>query len=155
MENPNIPPSPEASFDLDAHPGFYLRKMQQWAVAVFMQECKEFDVTPVQYAALSAAHHHPGMDQRRLAEHISLDTSTMATVLDRLQKRNCIERRPTPHDRRAKSIYLTQEGLDLLQAAHPSVQRAQVRMLERLTPDEQALFLQLARKIVDAADPVQ
>jgi DNA-binding MarR family transcriptional regulator len=120
-----------------------------------MQECKDFDITPVQYATLSAAHHNPGMDQRRLAEHISLDTSTMATVLDRLEKRNCIERRPTPHDRRAKSIFLTDAGLALLQAAHPSVQRAQERMLERLSPDEQAVFLQLARKVVDLSDQAQ
>lgn len=144
-----MPLSVDAPLDLDAHPGFYLRKMQQWAVAVFMQECKDFDITPVQYATLSAAHHNPGMDQRRLAEHISLDTSTMATVLDRLEKRNCIERRPTPHDRRAKSIYLTKEGLGLLKAAHPSVQRAQARMLERLSPQERVIFLELARKMVD------
>lgn len=147
--------SVDAPLDLDAHPGFYLRKMQQWAVAVFMHECKDFDITPVQYATLSAAHHNPGMDQRRLAEHISLDTSTMATVLDRLEKRDCIERRPTPHDRRAKSIFLTGTGRELLQAAHPSVQRAQARMLERLTPDERTLFLQLARKMIDPSDPAQ
>jgi len=142
----------DAPLDLDAHPGFYLRKMQQWAVAVFMQECRDFDITPVQYAALSAAHHNPGMDQKRLAEHISLDTSTMATVLDRLEKRSCIERRPTPHDRRAKSIFLTHTGLQLLQAAHPSVQRAQARMLERLSPDERVVFLELAKKMVDLPD---
>jgi DNA-binding MarR family transcriptional regulator len=142
----------DAPLDLDAHPGFYLRKMQQWAVAVFMQECRDFDITPVQYATLSAAHHNPGMDQRRLAEHISLDTSTMATVLDRLEKRRCIERRPTPHDRRAKSIFLTDTGMQLLQAAHPSVQRAQARMLERLSPDERTIFLQLARKMVDLSE---
>ena len=35
-------------------PGYLFRRMQQIAVALFIEECKQFDLTPVQYAALIA-----------------------------------------------------------------------------------------------------
>src|ERR1700722_20277307 len=35
-------------------PGYLFRRMQQIAVAIFIEECKAFDLTPVQYAALIA-----------------------------------------------------------------------------------------------------
>ena len=40
--------------DLHAMPGHLIRRAQQIAVAIFMEECAEFDLTPVQYAALVA-----------------------------------------------------------------------------------------------------
>ena len=33
-------------------PGYLFRRMQQIAVSIFVEECKAFDLTPVQYAAL-------------------------------------------------------------------------------------------------------
>src|SRR5882724_10320385 len=35
-------------------PGHLIRRLQQIAVALFMAETKEFDITPIQYAALLA-----------------------------------------------------------------------------------------------------
>ena len=35
-------------------PGYLFRRMQQIAVAIFMEECRARDLTPVQYAALIA-----------------------------------------------------------------------------------------------------
>ena len=41
-------------------PGHLIRRLQQIAVAIFMDESKAFDITPVQYAALLAIDLHPG-----------------------------------------------------------------------------------------------
>ena len=40
--------------DVYTKPGYLFRRMQQIAVSIFMEECREFDLTPVQYAALVA-----------------------------------------------------------------------------------------------------
>ena len=63
-------PSKEQPLTMDAvytKPGYLFRRMQQIAVAIFMEECREFDLTPVQYAALVAIHTHPGIDATRLS----------------------------------------------------------------------------------------
>jgi predicted transcriptional regulator len=73
-------------------PGHYIRRLQQIAVAVFLQEVESFGVTPIQYAVLQAVREAPGSDQRSLAGMIGLDTSTMAGVVERLESRGLVQR---------------------------------------------------------------
>jgi len=47
-------------------PGHYIRRLQQIAVGVFMEETQAFGLTPVQFAALQAVSVHPGIDRARL-----------------------------------------------------------------------------------------
>ena len=51
--------------DLDELPGHYIRRLQQIAVAIFLQETEATGITPVQYAALQMVCNQPGIDQRR------------------------------------------------------------------------------------------
>ena len=66
--------------------------MQQIAVSIFVEECKAFDLTPVQYAALVAIHTHPGIDATRLSAVIAFDRSTLGNVIERLESKNLVER---------------------------------------------------------------
>src|SRR6478609_8224267 len=93
-----------------AAPGYLFRRMQQIAVSIFMEECKAFDLTPVQYAALIAIHTHPGIDATRLSAVIAFDRSTLGSVIERLQAKDFIERKPAPEDKRIKLLYLTNEA---------------------------------------------
>ena len=84
---------------LDGLPGHDIRRLHQISVAIFMQETEAFGVTPVQYAALQAVGHQPGMDQRTLARTIGFDTSTIAGVIDRLEARGLMQRNASAQDR--------------------------------------------------------
>jgi MarR family transcriptional regulator, lower aerobic nicotinate degradation pathway regulator len=70
--------------------------MQQIAVSIFVEECEDFDLTPVQYAALVAIRTHPGIDATRLSLVIAFDRSTLGSVIARLEAKKFIERRATP-----------------------------------------------------------
>ena len=48
---------------LEGQPGYYIRRLQQIAVAIFLEETEAHGITPVQYAALHAAQRDPGLDQ--------------------------------------------------------------------------------------------
>jgi len=139
-----------ADIDLDTLPGHFIRRLQQIAVAVFLQETEPFGVTPVQYAGLQAVRRMPGMDQRSLARSIGLDTSTMAGVIDRLESRGLMVRSASPDDRRVRLLRLTDEGQALLGQVEPAVLRAQTRMLEPLPKKEQQAFMRMLREIVKA-----
>ena len=69
-------------------PGYLFRRMQQIAVAIFVEECKAFDLTPVQYASLIAIHTHPGIDATRLSAVIAFDRSTLGSVIERLETKS-------------------------------------------------------------------
>jgi len=53
------------ALDFEALPGHYIRRLQQIAVAVFLQATEAHGVTPVQYAALNQVARTPGVDQQR------------------------------------------------------------------------------------------
>ena len=130
-------------------PGYLFRRMQQIAVAIFIEECKAFDLTPVQYAALIAIRTHPGIDATRLSAVIAFDRSTLGSVIERLEAKDYVERMPSPGDRRVKLLYLTQAGGDLLRDIMPSVDRAQARMLQPLKPADRKTLLTLLEQLVD------
>jgi MarR family transcriptional regulator, lower aerobic nicotinate degradation pathway regulator len=145
-------PSKPAPVTMDAvytAPGYLFRRMQQIAVALFMEECRAFDLTPVQYAALIAIRTHPGIDATRLSAVIAFDRSTLGSVIERLEAKKFVERKPAPEDRRIKLLYLTRSGTAILREIMPSVDRAQARMLQPLKPADRKTLLALLEQLVD------
>jgi DNA-binding MarR family transcriptional regulator len=132
-----------------AAPGYLFRRMQQIAVSIFMEECRQFDLTPVQYAALIAIHTHPGIDATRLSAVIAFDRSTLGSVIERLEAKGYVERKPAPEDRRIKLLYLTKQGGAILREIMPVVERAQSRMLEPLKPADRKTLMVLLVQLVD------
>lgn len=134
--------------DLDTLPGFHIRRLQQIAVAIFLQETQPHGITPVQFAALQAVCNAPGLDQRTLARRIGFDTSTTAGVIDRLESRGLLQRHACAEDRRMRLLTLTPAGQVLLATVVPAMQRAQVRMLQPLPKAERAEFMRMLRVLV-------
>jgi len=132
-----------------AAPGYLFRRMQQIAVALFDEECKAFDLTPVQYAALVAIHTHPGIDATRLSAVIAFDRSTLGNVIERLGAKKFIVRKPAREDKRVRLLYLTKEGAAALDDIMPSVEKAQARMLQPLKPADRKTLLALLTQLVD------
>ena len=143
-------PSPPITIDaVYAAPGYLFRRMQQIAVSIFMEECKAFDLPPVQYAAVIAIHTHPGIDATRLSAVIAFDRSTLGSVIERLQAKDLVERKPAPEDKRIKLLYLTKSGAAILREIIPAVERAQARMLEPLKPTDRKALMGLLVQLVD------
>ena len=145
-------PSKELLPTMDAvytKPGYLFRRMQQIAVAIFVEECRDFDVTPVQYAALVAIQNHPGIDATRLSAVIAFDRSTLGSVIERLEAKGQIERKPAAYDKRVKLLYLTRSGAKLLRDVQPAVDRAQTRMLEPLKAGDRKTLMALLAQLVD------
>ena len=130
-------------------PGYLFRRMQQIAVSIFMEECKAFDLTPVQYAALVAIHTHPGIDATRLSAVIAFDRSTLGSVIERLEAKEFIRRKSGSEDKRVKRLYLTKTGATRLGDIMESVDRAQARMLQPLKAADRKTLLALLTQLVD------
>jgi DNA-binding MarR family transcriptional regulator len=143
-------PSKSAPISMDAvytKPGYLFRRMQQIAVAIFVEECRA--LTPVQYAALVAIRTHPGIDATRLSAVIAFDRSTLGNVIERLETKAWVERKSSREDKRVKLLYLTKAGETLLRDIMPAVDRAQARMLQPLKPADRKTLLALMTQLVD------
>jgi DNA-binding MarR family transcriptional regulator len=134
--------------EIHARPGHLIRRAQQIAVAVFMEETAGFDVTPVQYAALVAIRENPDVDATRLSALIAFDRSTLGRVLDVLERKGLIMRRGDGNDRRVKLLRVTDEAVARLVAMAPGVERAQQRILGPLPPGERARFMRGLERLV-------
>jgi DNA-binding MarR family transcriptional regulator len=142
-----IDPAKELLF---ARPGFLVRRLHQIHVAMFLEELKSDNITPVQYGLMTALSVLPGLDQTALGQEVGLDRTTTADVVKRLEERGLVERRTNPSDRRTRHVHLTAAGERLVAALHTDMTRAQQRLLEPLREAEKTMLMDLLRRLVEA-----
>lgn len=138
----------------ESKPGHLARRFQQIAAAVFHSEVEDagYDLTPVQYAALSAVAMHPAIDQATLAGLIAYDRTTITGVVDRLVQKALLLRQASSVDRRAHELQITSAGRRTLRGIEPAVEAAQRVMLRGLTASESKELMRLLTKAITAGN---
>ena len=138
------------SFDFRHAPGHLIRRAHQVAVAIFMEETADFDVTPVQFAILNALIASPGEDQVTLARKVAFDAATFGSVITRLEARGWVRREADAGDRRRKRLWVTEEGAQAAQQMKRSVGKVQQRILAPLDAQERQHLIALLDRLVAA-----
>lgn len=141
-KTPDQPPT-----DLYTQPGHLLRRAQQISASIFHDEIGSL-VTPIQYAILRILAEHPGVDQVTLAGLVAIDTSTAASVAIRLEEKGLLTRRVDPNNRRQRALYLTEQGIAILQQSDIGIHRLHDRIFEGFTAQEEQQFMVLLQKLV-------
>lgn len=134
---------------LYSKPGHLIRRAHQIAVALFIEECASYDVTPVQYAALVAIKETPGIAATQLSAMVAFDAATLGKVIERLEAKKLVSRRVTAADKRAKCLFLTREGKTLVESVEPAVIRSQKRILAPLGAKDRKTFVRLLDQMVE------
>lgn len=63
-------------------------------------------MTRAQWVILARLHRQPGLSQKELAEILEVEPITVGRLVDRLEARAMVERRPDPGDRRVWRLHL-------------------------------------------------
>lgn len=144
----------QAAIGFDQLPGHWIRKLQQLAVSVVGGRLADagIDLTPVQFATLSALEKHEGIDQIGLAAIVALDRTTMSGVLGRLETKDLLRREMSPTDRRARVLRLTPEGAAKARLAAVVVAQAQGSLFEGLDDAQREQFLDTLRLVVERGE---
>jgi DNA-binding MarR family transcriptional regulator len=137
-----------ANLDPFTKPGHLIRRLQQIAVSLFEREMSESGLTPTQYLSLQVLSENPGLDQVTLSAFTSVDRSMTARNVDILVERKLIRKLPAKKDRRANSLFINKQALDLLKRYEPKADRSQENILAALLPGERAEFMRLVKKII-------
>ncbi len=141
-------------FDFRHAPGHLIRRAHQVAVAIFMEETADYDVTPVQFAILNALLDGPGEDQITLARKVAFDAATFGSVITRLEARGWVRRKPDAQDRRRKLLWVTPQGAEAARRMKRSIGKVQRRILAPLAEREQAQLVALLDRLVAAHEDV-
>lgn len=139
---------------LFGRPGFLIRRLHQLHCSLFLEEAREFNITPVQYSLMTTIEVHGELDQNSLALEIGLERTSVAEVVQRLHARGLLERRKSAEDGRVKLVKLTRKGKSLVEKMAPAVQRAHERTINQLPKAEQQQFLLQLIKLVRANNDV-
>lgn len=136
------------SFNFGEAPGHLIRRAQQLAVAIFMEETAGFDATPVQFAILNALMDDPGEDQITLSGRVAFDPATFGSVIGRLEAKGWVKREADPGDRRRKLLWATAEGEAVALKMKRAASRAQQRIVGPLDIDERSQLSALLGKLI-------
>jgi DNA-binding MarR family transcriptional regulator len=136
------------SFNFSEAPGHLIRRAQQLAVAIFMEETAGYDATPVQFAILNALIDDPGEDQITLSGRVAFDPATFGSVIGRLEAKGWVKRQADPGDKRRKLLWITADGEAIAQQMKRAVGKAQQRIVSPLDSGERAQLGALLAKLV-------
>jgi DNA-binding MarR family transcriptional regulator len=119
----------------------------------FEARVRNYEVTSPQFMVLRRLWNGDGILTSVLAAESGVDGATLTGVLDRLEARNRVRRERSTEDRRAVSIYLTDEGRALEDPLVKVVQELNRQALELLTPEEQSELVRLLRRVGEHIEP--
>jgi DNA-binding MarR family transcriptional regulator len=84
----------------------------------------------------------------QLMEAVGTDTAGMTRLLDRLEGKGLLRRRPNPDDRRSVLVELTEQGLALLPEIIPVFGEVAGQLFEGFSDDEAAAFTSFLRRML-------
>ncbi len=131
-------------------PGYLIRRLHQIHVAIFLEECAAYNITPVQYAVMTALLNRPDSDQITIAQDAGIDRTNVADVLARLDQRGLVQRRRSEADRRMRIAALTDEGLRIARDMEHASLRAQATLMKPLSPEKHETLMRLMTELVEA-----
>ena len=87
----------------------------------------------------------------RLVEHLGLGRTAMTSVVDRLERRGWVRRRPSAVDRRVADLLLTDAGRAVVTQIRPELERAVTDAFAGLPPKELAAWRGGLERLMNAA----
>jgi DNA-binding MarR family transcriptional regulator len=109
----------------------------------------EMGLTPQQAHALRTLDPTRPVPMRELAAGIMCDASTVTGIVDRLEDRGLVERRPDPADRRVKGLVVTPAGIEVRDRIWRQV-LGHAPHLAVLSPDERTALRDQLKRVVEA-----
>ncbi len=114
----------------------------------FMAAVAEFELSPMQAHALKMLDPEHPLPMSDLASQLHCDASNVTGIVDRLESRGLVERRPDAADRRVKALALTGEGLAMRQ--HVVERLAEPpEAIKRLSSEDQRLLRDVLRRALE------
>ena len=107
-------------------------------------------------AVLNALAGQESPSQQETARRLGIDRTTMVALVDALEHKGLVQRRPHPEDRRRNVVELTAAGQQTRRRATRASEDAERRFLQALDPDDAKRLKEALRALIAAgpsADP--
>lgn len=127
--------------------GYNARRAALSIIELFLQRLAPYELKPVDFSVMSTIHHNPGVTSRQLCSALSLLPPNLVGLIQSLESRGLIERKPHPHDGRAVGLHATAKGQALIVQAEQTASQLEIEKTAKLTPTQRKTLLNLLQKI--------
>ena len=131
-------------------PAFLLAQLGAHAATLFAERLAPLHLTPPDTGILRLLRMAPGISQQELSARLQIHPSRLVAILDNLEKRTLVERKPNPQDRRLYSLHLTKDGSEILQQIGKVAREHQDALLSTLSSEERAQLTELLHRVAEA-----
>ena len=131
---------------------FLLTTAQHTVFQYLSQRLAPYDITPSQYGILNCLWINDGTClPRQIAELLCLETSTVSGILDRMQKKDLIDRVINPENRREILVMITPKGEALKAPVLKIIDEVNEEVLKDFSPKEAEFIRKSLRQIAEKA----
>lgn len=115
----------------------------------FEQESRDLPMTSAQLQIVARLSRNEGIGQAALAALLDIEPMTLSRHVDRMEVAGLVVRQPDPSDRRARRLYTTELGRELLAPMRARAEVVYEEALSGLGEAEREALLQALQHIVD------
>jgi DNA-binding MarR family transcriptional regulator len=133
-------------------PAFLLAQVGAHAAARFAERLGALHLSPPDAGILRLLRMAAGISQQELSTRLRIHPSRLVAILDNLEKRKLVDRKPNPEDRRLYSLHLTKDGGEILERIGKVAREHQDALLSILNGEERSKLTELLRRIADAQE---
>jgi DNA-binding MarR family transcriptional regulator len=137
--------------ELAASTGYLLARVGAESRRVWARMLAEHGLTPHHFGVLMVLDQVGAASQQQLSRSVGVDPRNAVPVIDLLQRRGLVQRRPDPADRRRYSVVLTAAGRATIEELRRSGEQVEEQLLDCLTSAERASLHRVLRKLLNAA----
>jgi DNA-binding MarR family transcriptional regulator len=132
---------------IDGLIGYNARRAALAVIGVFLSRMAVYDLRPVDFSVLSLITHNPGITSRQLCTTLGILPPNLVGMINALEKRGLITRKPHPRDGRAVGLHLTAPGQKLMRDAERTAAELETEVAARLSASEAKTLIRLLKKI--------
>lgn len=135
-------------------PSHLLHRAEQLAADRFARLVGD-GITLRQFAVLAAIAQSPGLSQSDLVRATGVDRSTLADMMNRMERNGWITREESASDARAYAVRLAPAGARLLATATQHARAADAAILDLLSPRKRKAFLNMLGELSKLAEEAE
>lgn len=132
-----------------SQPAFLLAQIGAHAASRFAERLVVLQLSPADVGILRLLRMSAGISQQELSARLQIHPSRLVAILDNLEKRNLLERKPNPDDRRLYSLQLNRDGIEILERIGKVAREHQDALLAALNIDERRSLTALLERVAD------